>query len=264
MNRYTRTIALGLVSALAIGPMSALAQEAEGSFLSDYSGLKAAQDGSVDRIYIAPDALARLGGYKSVMVDQPELALSPDSKYDSMKPDDMKLIADSLRAAITNELKDGYQIVEAPGPGVLYLRAAVGNLYLKKHKRSIFSYTPVGFVVHGAAGMAKEVTEKIDVSKMTIEAEVLDLRVLRPLDDATIMASVRRTRRAIVVDEGWRTGSLAAEIMARIMEQAFYDLDAPLARVCSEEVPIPYAKHLEEAALPSAERVVATVREMAL
>ncbi|MFO1361899.1 MAG: transketolase C-terminal domain-containing protein [Burkholderiales bacterium] len=69
-----------------------------------------------------------------------------------------------------------------------------------------------------------------------VEAEVVDLRVLRPLDDATIMGSVRRTRRAVVVDEGWRTGSLAAEIMARIMEQAFFDLDAPVAQVCSAEV----------------------------
>jgi len=95
-----------------------------------------------------------------------------------------------------------------------------------------------------------------------IDAEVLDLRVLRPLDDATIMASVRRTRRAIVVDEGWRTGSLAAEVMARIMEQAFYDLDAPPARVCSEEVPIPYAKHLEDAALPQVPKIVAAARRL--
>ena len=95
-----------------------------------------------------------------------------------------------------------------------------------------------------------------------IEAEVVDLRVLRPLDDATIMGSVRRTRRAVVVDEGWRTGSLAGEIVARIVEQAFYDLDAPVARVCSEEVPIPYAKHLEEAALPQVPRIVATVRAL--
>jgi pyruvate dehydrogenase E1 component beta subunit len=93
-----------------------------------------------------------------------------------------------------------------------------------------------------------------------IEAEVVDLRVLRPLDDATIMASIRRTRRAVVVDEGWRTGSLAGEIMARIMEQAFYDLDAPVARVCSEEVPMPYAKHLEDAALPQPAKIVAAVR----
>jgi pyruvate dehydrogenase E1 component beta subunit len=95
-----------------------------------------------------------------------------------------------------------------------------------------------------------------------IEAEVVDLRVLRPLDDATIMGSVRRTRRAVVVDEGWRTGSLAAEVMARIMEQAFYDLDAPVARVCSEEVPIPYAKHLEEAALPQSPKIVAAVKQL--
>ena len=95
-----------------------------------------------------------------------------------------------------------------------------------------------------------------------IEAEVIDLRSLRPLDDATILASVRKTRRVVIVDEGWRTGSLAAEIGMRIVEQGFYDLDAPIARVCTEEVPIPYPKHLEDAALPGPERIVAAVRRM--
>jgi pyruvate dehydrogenase E1 component beta subunit/2-oxoisovalerate dehydrogenase E1 component len=95
-----------------------------------------------------------------------------------------------------------------------------------------------------------------------IEAEVLDLRVLRPLDEAAIIASVRRTRRAVMVDEGWRSGSLAAEIGMRIVEQAFYDLDAPLARVCSEEVPVPYPRHLEEAALPQPAKIVAAVKAM--
>ena len=95
-----------------------------------------------------------------------------------------------------------------------------------------------------------------------ISAEVIDLRVLRPLDDATFLESVRKTRRAVVVDEGWRSGSLAAEVSARIMEQAFYDLDAPVARVCSEEVPIPYAKHLEEAALPQVPKIVAAVKAL--
>jgi pyruvate dehydrogenase E1 component beta subunit len=93
-----------------------------------------------------------------------------------------------------------------------------------------------------------------------IQAEVVDLRALRPLDTTTIMTSVRKCRRAVVVDESWRTGSLAAEIIARIAEEAFYDLDAPLARVCSEEVPIPYAKHLEEAALPQPAKIVAAAR----
>lgn len=95
-----------------------------------------------------------------------------------------------------------------------------------------------------------------------IAAEVVDLRVLRPLDDQTVLASVRKTHRAVVVDEGWKTGSLAAEIVARIMEQAFYDLDAPVLRVCSAEVPVPYAKHLEEAALPQPAAIVAAVHQL--
>ncbi|MBS0544931.1 MAG: alpha-ketoacid dehydrogenase subunit beta [Proteobacteria bacterium] len=95
-----------------------------------------------------------------------------------------------------------------------------------------------------------------------IDVEVVDLRVLRPLDIDTIAASVRRTHRALVVDEGWRSGSLAAEVIARIVETCFYDLDAPPARVCSEEVPIPYAKHLEDAALPQPAKIVAAVKEL--
>ena len=95
-----------------------------------------------------------------------------------------------------------------------------------------------------------------------IDAEVLDLRVLRPLDEAALLASVRKTRRAVIVDENWRSGGLAAEVMARIMEGAFYDLDAPVARVCSEEVPVPYAKHLEDAALPQAGKIVAAARRL--
>jgi pyruvate dehydrogenase E1 component beta subunit/2-oxoisovalerate dehydrogenase E1 component len=95
-----------------------------------------------------------------------------------------------------------------------------------------------------------------------IDAEIIDLRSLRPLDDAAILASVRKTRRVVIVDEGWQTGALAAEIGLRIVEQGFYDLDAPIARVCTEEVPIPYPKHLEDAALPGPERIVAAVRRM--
>lgn len=93
-----------------------------------------------------------------------------------------------------------------------------------------------------------------------MDVEVLDLRVLRPLDTAALTASLRKTHRAVVVDEGWKTGSLAGEIMARIMEECFYELDAPVARVCSQEVPIPYAKHLEDAALPQVTDIVAAVK----
>jgi pyruvate dehydrogenase E1 component beta subunit len=95
-----------------------------------------------------------------------------------------------------------------------------------------------------------------------VDAEVIDLRTLRPLDMTTVFESVRRTRRVVVVDEGWRSGSLSAEILARIAESAFYDLDAPVSRVCSEEVPMPYPKHLEDAALPQPTTIVEAVRAL--
>ncbi|MFP1631901.1 pyruvate dehydrogenase (acetyl-transferring) E1 component subunit alpha [Zhengella sp. ZM62] len=98
------------------------------------------------------------------------------------------------------------------------------------------------------------------LAKEGVDAEVIDLRVLRPLDMETVLASVRKTHRALVVDEGWRTGSLAAEIGMRLAEDAFFDLDAPLARVCSAEVPVPYARHLEAAAIPQVEGIVAAAR----
>ncbi len=95
-----------------------------------------------------------------------------------------------------------------------------------------------------------------------IDVEVLDLRTLRPLDVNAIATSVTKTRRALVVDEGWKTCSLAAEVIAIIVERCFYELDAPPARVCSAEVPLPYARHLEEAALPQVPRIVAAVKEL--
>lgn len=95
-----------------------------------------------------------------------------------------------------------------------------------------------------------------------IAIEVVDLRTLRPLDDAAIFAAVRKTHRVLIVDEGWRSGSISAEISARIMENCFYELDAPVARLCSVEVPIPYAKQLEDAAIPQVESIVAAVRGM--
>jgi pyruvate dehydrogenase E1 component beta subunit len=119
----------------------------------------------------------------------------------------------------------------------------------------------VSLITYGGC-LPKVMQAAQELAVLGIAAEVIDLRVLRPLDDATVMASVRKCRRALVVDEGWRSGSLAAEVMARIMEQAFFELDAPLARVCSEEVPIPYARHLEEAALPQVPRIVAAVRAL--
>jgi pyruvate dehydrogenase E1 component beta subunit len=110
----------------------------------------------------------------------------------------------------------------------------------------------------GTLGKSMDAAEQL--AQEDIAAEVIDLRTLRPLDTPTILASVRKTHRAVVVDEGWKSGGLSAEISARIMEGALYELDAPVARVCSREVPVPYAKHMEDAALPQVADIVAAAR----
>jgi len=112
----------------------------------------------------------------------------------------------------------------------------------------------------GSLGKALQAADELAVDG--IEAEVVDLRSLRPLDVDTVLTSVAKTHRAVIVDEGWRMGSFAAEVSAQIMEGGFYNLDCPVARVCSAEVPTPYARHMEDAALPQAATVVRVVREM--
>lgn len=119
----------------------------------------------------------------------------------------------------------------------------------------------VTIITYGG-GLRKCLEAASRLAESGVDAEVVDLRSLRPLDAGTVLESVRKTHRAVVVDDGWKTCSLAAEISALIMEQAFYDLDAPVTRVCGAEVPLPYPKHLEDAALPQPATIVAAVQEL--
>ncbi|MCC7110760.1 MAG: alpha-ketoacid dehydrogenase subunit beta [Deltaproteobacteria bacterium] len=112
------------------------------------------------------------------------------------------------------------------------------------------------------ASLGKSLLAAEGLAAAGIEAEVVDLRVLRPLDDEALVATVKRTHRVLVVDEGWRSGGLSAELFARVCELCFDELDAPPARVCSAEVPIPYPKHLEDAALPQPETIAAAARRV--
>jgi pyruvate dehydrogenase E1 component beta subunit len=115
--------------------------------------------------------------------------------------------------------------------------------------------TDLTLITYGGT-LPKAMAAAAELAGRGIDAEVIDLRTLRPLDTGTVVASVARTHKAVVVDEGWRTGSISAEIAARITEEVFWDLDAPVERVCSAEVPMPYPKHLEDAALPQVPRIV--------
>ena len=116
---------------------------------------------------------------------------------------------------------------------------------------TIVSYSiGVGLALEAADALAGE----------GIEAEVIDLRTLRPLDTATVLASLKKTNRLVIVEEGWPTCSIASELAMVAMEQGFDDLDAPVARVCNEDVPLPYAANLEKAALVDTPRVIAAVK----
>ena len=121
--------------------------------------------------------------------------------------------------------------------------------------------TDVSLLTYGGT-LFKTLQAAEQLAASGIDAEVVDLRTLRPLDTEMILDSVTKTHRAVIIDEGWRSGSISAEISARIMEGAFYELELPVERICSAEVPMPYAQHLEEAALPQASRIVETVSRM--
>ena len=144
--------------AVALAPCPARAQDAEASFLSDYSQLQPAPDNPFEEIYIAPDARQRARQYTAITVDPPELFIHPASKYHGIRPDDMKAIADALRDAVTAELEGAYRIVDAPGPNVLYVRLAVGDLMLEKRKP-------------GARG---NIASNVDLGDIKIEGEMLD------------------------------------------------------------------------------------------
>ena len=203
MKSKVSAVALGISLALLLGSTAAIAQSAEGSFLSDYSGLKPATDNPFDELYLAPGVLDRASQYTGIMIDQPELFVHPDSKYQGMKPDDMKLIADELRQAMVKELESGYKIVDAPGPGVLYVRLAVGDLSLKKKKRPILAYTPAGALIKAGRDLTKDMSEKVDVKNMKIEAEVVDSQSQEQLAAMTTSRGSLSGAKGEDVDVSW-------------------------------------------------------------
>jgi pyruvate dehydrogenase E1 component beta subunit len=179
-----------------------------------------------------------------------------------------------IKVLAPSSVQDAYHCllaaIEDPNPVILFehvllygLRGSLnqhesGSLFSSNVLRSgsdisIFSY---GY------GTCRSIAAADELERQGIRAEVVDLRCLRPLDIDGILKSVARTNRALIVDEGWKTVGLSAEITSIISEQGFYDLDAPVARVCCEEVPMPYAAHMEEAALPSLEKIVKAAIEV--
>lgn len=119
----------------------------------------------------------------------------------------------------------------------------------------------ISLITYGA-GVYKCLEAAVALAEKGIDAEVVDLRVLRPIDEETFLTSVRKTHRALVVEEAWKSVSISSEVISRIMEKSFFDLDAPVERLCGVEVPIPYPKHLEDASVPQVMDIVDKVKQM--
>lgn len=146
------------------------------SFLSDYSTLQPRTAGQIsDLAYIAPEGYARLARYDGVALDQPEILVSPSSAYKGGKPDDMAQIAEHMRSALATRLTEGgYKVVDQPGPGIILVRLALTDLEMKKKKRGLLAYTPVGAVVKAGADAMKGALDKVDITGMALQGELLD------------------------------------------------------------------------------------------
>jgi pyruvate dehydrogenase E1 component beta subunit len=121
--------------------------------------------------------------------------------------------------------------------------------------------TAISIITYGM-GVYKCLEAAEELAKVGIDAEVVDLRILRPIDEEIFLTSVAKTHRVLIVEDAWRSISISSEVSARIMEKAFYELDAPVQRLCGVEVPIPYPKHLEDASVPQKEDIINAVKKM--
>ncbi len=163
--------------ALTIGVFSVpgIAQDQVSGFLSDYEQLQPTEDVWVNYIYTGPDFRQKISETTAFMVEQPEIFIAADSKYGGMKPDDMKMMADSLRAVFAEALLEKYQIAASPGPNTLVMKMAFTNIHLKKKGRGLLGYTPVGFVVSGAKkALMNDFVDNILLTEAVWEAEILD------------------------------------------------------------------------------------------
>ena len=168
----TMRILLLILGSLSMASVSAQDE----SFFTDASLLGPWDQGTFDLGYVDPDILQKAQRYDSVMVDQPEIHIAADSKYKGAKGDHLKQLADVARLAMIERLEaGGWPVANEPGPNVVYMRFAISDLYLKKKKRRVLSYTPVGFVVHTTAQAAiRDLWKKIDIVELGVEIEWLD------------------------------------------------------------------------------------------
>jgi pyruvate dehydrogenase E1 component beta subunit len=161
--------------------------------------------------------------------------------------------------------------LQSPNPVIIFEYTSLLNLEKEmstnatsvdiSNSKVVKEGTDISIITYGT-GVYKSLEAAAELATIGIDAEVIDLRILRPLDEETFLISVVKTHRALIVEDAWRSVSISSEISSRITEKAFYDLDAPVQRLCGVEVPIPYPSHLEEAAVPQKKDIINAVKKM--
>ena len=195
-----RTITI-LLSAVLCLPAAFGAQgtfPVEDRFLSvklDQLTMVVEEEGGLDLLYMAPGVLERVAKYNKIMIDQPEVWLDPDSEVGGVKPDVVKAIADLIRERLTERvISRGYEVVDEPGPDVLYWRVALTDLYLKKKQRGILAYTPIGAVVKVGVDAARDMISKVDIVEMALQAELQDSQSQEVLVAIVIKRGARKDK----------------------------------------------------------------------
>lgn len=164
------------VIALLAAPANAQERWADDGFLADYGKLQPipGKEGK-DFAYVAPGTFEVVGKYASVMLDQPEVFISPDSPYKGAKPEDVAAIAGLIRSTTAAALQErGYKMVDQPAADAAYVRMAVTDLQIVKKKRGLLAYTPVGFVVNAGVKALQDFMDKYDILDIALQVEVQD------------------------------------------------------------------------------------------
>jgi Protein of unknown function (DUF3313) len=219
-----------------------------GEFFSEPEKLKPDEKFAGDLVYYPDDILARLPKYDSVMVDEPVIFLAENSDYKGFKASDLAAISDLLRTSFSKGLASqevsigNFKVVDEPGPSVLYLRLALKDLYVKKEKRGLLSYTPIGIVAHGVANLASDAIDKTDLIEMKLEAELQDTQSGEVLFAAILDRGHRKDKKAHVKEEqaGWDAPGSMAETLGRRLACRLDNARLPVDKQvdCVKAVPV--------------------------
>lgn len=186
-----------LICSLALPAYTFAEGPPESGFLDDYSRLQPAEVDWLDYAYSTDAFRERIAAAQAIVIPQPELFLAPDSKYKGMKPDDMKVITDSMRQLVVEAFADGYQIADSPGPNTIVVRMAFSNLYLKKKPRTpVVGWIPVAFVATSAKrALLNDFAENILLTELVWEGELTDSETGEILGQILLKLGSRRDKK---------------------------------------------------------------------